>query len=175
MEIKIDVPLAFPRALVFTTYRDNLDALADRLPNVRSVSVKRHEDQPGEVRMVVDWRGGSDIPAFARAFVSESMLTWTDHLTWKEASFTEDWRIDVHAFPGAVTIAGTSYFVETGEGTRIEFRGELNCDLSKVSGVPRFMAKSLKGTAEKFILSKVADNLAAIGRAVGQILEQRAR
>lgn len=175
MEIKIDVPLAFPRALVFATYRDNLAEIADQMPDVVGVSVRRSEERPGEVRVVGDWRGGSEIPAFARRFVRESMLSWTDHQTWKEASLTSEWRIDVHAFPGAVTVTGTTSVVDSGAGSRIEFRGDLSCDLTKVPGVPRFLANRLKSTAEKFVISKMSSNLAAVGKAVRQILERRGR
>lgn len=175
MQIKIDVPLAFPRSLVFTTYRDNLTEIAGRMPNVRGVSVRRKQLGAGEVLVIGDWRGGGEIPSLARRFVSESMLTWTDYQTWKEASLTSEWRIDVNAFPGFAKITGTTSFVDTGEGCRIEFRGELTCDLTKVPGVPGFVARSLKSTAEKFVISTMAENLAVIGKAVGQILDHRQR
>lgn len=175
MEIKIDVPLAFPRDLVFATYRDNLAEIADQMPDVVGVSVRRSEEQPGEVRVIGDWRGGSEIPAFARRFVRESMLSWTDYQTWKEANLTSEWRIDVRVFPGAVTVTGTTSFVDSGAGSRIEFRGDLRCDLTKVPGVPRFLARSLNATAEKFVIGKMSNNLAAVGKAVGQILERRSR
>jgi len=53
--------------------------------------------------------------------------------------------------------------------------GDLSCDLTKVPGVPRFLANRLKSTAEKFVIGKMSSNLAAVGKAVGQILERRGR
>jgi hypothetical protein len=174
MEIESDVSLSFPRARIFKTYRDRLEEVAPCLPNVRSIEVASREDRPGEVVLVNEWAGGGDIPAVARAIVSESMLSWTDHATWKEGTFTMEWRTVVHAFPGALESSGVNRFVETPTGTTIEFRGSLVCDASKVPGVPKLMARTLNGTLEKLFVGKIAENLVAVGRGVGKLLEMEA-
>lgn len=171
MEIKTDVSLSFPRARIFKTYRDRLEDLAPHLPNIRGIKVSSREERPGEVVLVNEWMGGGDIPAVARAIVSESMLSWTDHATWKEASFTVEWRTVVHAFPGALESSGVNRFIETKAGAVIEFRGTLVCDASKVPGVPKLLARSLNGTIEKLFVGKIAENLVAVGRGVGKLLE----
>src|SRR3954468_20109062 len=103
MEIKTDVTLPCPRELVFTTYRDRLDDLLAYLPNIRALKTLKREDRDGgEIYLVNEWTGGGDIPAVARTFLKESMLAWTDHATWKPASWVCAWRTDVHAFPGAL-------------------------------------------------------------------------
>ena len=171
MEIKTDVPLSFPRAKIFRTYRDRLEEVAPHLPNIRSIKVASREDRPGETVLVNEWAGGGDIPAVARAVVRESMLSWTDHATWKEGTFTVEWRTVVHAFPGALESSGVNRFVETPTGAIIEFRGSLVCDASKVPGVPKLMARTINGTLEKLFVSKIAENLVAVGRGVGKLLE----
>ena len=171
MEIKTDVPLSFPRARIFRTYRDRLEEVAPHLPNIRSIKVTSREDRPGETVLVNEWVGGGDIPAVARAVVRESMLSWTDHATWKEGTFTVEWRTVVHAFPGALESSGVNRFIETPTGAIIEFRGSLVCDASKVPGVPKLMARTINGTLEKLFVGKIAENLVAVGRGVGKLLE----
>ena len=171
MEIKTDVPLSFPRARIFKTYRDRLEEVAPHLPNIRSIKVASREDRPGETLLVNEWVGGGDIPAVARAVVRESMLSWTDHATWKEGTFTVEWRTVVHAFPGALESSGVNRFIETPTGAIIEFRGSLVCDASKVPGVPKLMARTINGTLEKLFVGKIAENLLAVGRGVGKLLE----
>jgi hypothetical protein len=171
MEIKTDVPLSFPRARIFRTYRDRLEEVAPHLPNIRSIKVASREDRPGETLLVNEWVGGGDIPAVARAIVRESMLSWTDHATWKEGTFTVEWRTVVHAFPGALESSGVNRFIETPTGAIIEFRGTLVCDASKVPGVPKLMARTINGTLEKLFVGKIAENLVAVGRGVGKLLE----
>ncbi|MEP7125239.1 MAG: hypothetical protein ABJE95_30190 [Byssovorax sp.] len=171
MEIKTDVSLSFPRARIFKTYRDRLEDIAPHLPNIRAIKVSSREERPsGDVYLVNEWAGGGDIPAVARAILSESMLSWTDHATWKEATFSVEWKTVVHAFPGALESSGVNRFIETPTGTMIQFRGTLVCDASKVPGVPRLLARSLNGTIEKLFVSKIAENLVAVGQGVGKLL-----
>ena len=79
MEIRTDVDLSFPRERVFTAYRDRLLDLLAYLPNIRGLEIKKREEGEGVVRLVNEWKGGGEIPSAARAFLSESMLAWTDH------------------------------------------------------------------------------------------------
>ncbi len=175
MEIRTDATLSFPRELVFTTYRDRLLELRPYLPNIRGLEVKKREEGDGEVRLVNEFKGGGEIPSVARSFLSESMLSWTDHATWKQAEWICNWRTEVHAFPGALLSSGYNRFVEVGGGTRIEFRGALTCDASKVPGVPRLLAKSLNGTIEKLFVGKIVENLVEVGKGIGKLLEKEKR
>ncbi len=170
MDIKTDVTLPYPRERVFTTYRDRLEELLAYLPNIRKLEIKKREDRGDEVYLVNEWAGGGEIPAVARSFLSESMLSWTDHATWKQAEWVCNWRTEVHAFPGALLSSGYNRFVETPGGTRIEFRGQLTCDASKVPGVPKLLAKSINGTIEKLFVGKIGENLVGVGEGIGKLL-----
>jgi hypothetical protein len=173
MEIKTDVTLPFPRERVFTTYRDRLTELLVYLPNIRGLEVLKREERDGAVHLVNAWQGGGEIPAAARSVIRESMLSWTDHATWKPADFVCAWRTEVHAFPGALESSGENRFFEAPGGrTRIEFRGQLTCDASRVPGVPRLVARTINGTIEKLFVGKIAENLVAVGQGIGKLLEK---
>jgi hypothetical protein len=172
MEIRADLTLPFPREKVFSTYRDRLADLTEFLPNIRSIKVVKREERGDEVDLVNAWEGGGDIPKVARAVLSESMLRWTDYATWHAKDFTVAWRTDVHAFPGAVKSSGTNRFVEVPTGTRLEIRGDLTCDSSKVPGVPRLLAKTVNGAAEKLLVGQIGPNLVEVGKGVGKLLER---
>jgi hypothetical protein len=118
------------------------------------------------------WAGGGEIPSVARSVLNESMLKWTDHATWRSRDFVLAWRTEVHAFPGALSSAGAHRFVEAGGGTRIEFRGDLTCDASRVPGVPRLLARAINGTVEKIFVGKIGENLVAVGEGIGKLLEK---
>ena len=176
MEIRTDATLPYPRERVFAVYRDRLEDLRVYLPNIRALVVKSRAERGAEVDLVNQWTGGGEIPAVARSFLSESMLKWTDYATWVAApSFVCNWRTDVHAFPGALLCSGKTRFVEAGKGTRLEFRGQLTCDASKVPGVPRLLARSLNGTVEKIFVGKIGENLVAVGEGIGKLLARDAR
>jgi hypothetical protein len=173
MEIRTDVTLPFPRERVFATYRDRLPELLQYLPNIRGLEVKGREERDGEVRLVNAWTGGGEIPSVARSVLRESMLTWTDHAAWRSADHVCAWRTEVHAFPGALQSSGTNRFVELPDGrSRIEFRGELTCDASRIPGVPRLLARSINGTVEKLFVGKIVENLVAVGEGIGKLLSR---
>jgi hypothetical protein len=175
MDIKTDVTLPFPRERVFTTYRDRLEDLLVYLPNIRGLRIVSRDERGGAVHLVNEWAGGGEVPAVARSFLSESMLKWTDHATWSPADWRCNWRTEVHAFPGALQSSGYNAFVETGGRTRIEFRGKLTCDASKVPGVPRLLAMSINGTIEKLFVGKIVENLVAVGEGIGKLLAKEAQ
>lgn len=175
MDIRADVTLPFPREVVFTTYRDRLPELTDFLPNIRSIRVLSREDRGEEIRLVNEWVGGGEIPKAALAFIKESMLRWTDHATWKASSFTVEWRTETGAFPGVITSSGENRYVEVPEGTRLEIRGKLVCDASKLPGVPRLIAGSVSGPVERFLVGQVKVNLIETAKGVRRFLEREER
>ena len=171
MEIKADVSLPYDRELVFVTYRDRIDELTEHLPNIRSIKVIERKERPdGTVQLVNAWTAGGDIPAVARSFINESMLKWTDYATWRPTSFTVDWRTDVHAFPGAIKSQGMNRYQLAAGGMRLEIRGELTCDPSKIPGVPRMLHGTVSQAVERVLVGAVQTNLVAIGKSVGKLL-----
>jgi hypothetical protein len=171
MEIKADVTLPYARELVFVTYRDHIHELMDHLPNIRSIrAIDRKERPDGVVELVNEWIGGGDIPGVARSFVNESMLKWTDYATWRPSSYTVDWRTDVHAFPGAIKSQGMNRYLLASGGMRLEIRGQLTCDPTKIPGVPRLLHGTVASAVERVLVGAVQTNLVAIGKSVGKLL-----
>lgn len=174
MDIKADVTLPYARELVFATYRDRMDELTEHLPNIRSIKVIERKERPdGTVELVNAWIAGGDIPAVARSFVNESMLKWTDYATWRPSSFTVDWRTEVHAFPGIITSQGMNRYLLAPGGMKLEIRGKLICDPSKVPGLPRILHSTVAPAVERVLVGSVQANLIAVGKSVAKLLEKR--
>lgn len=171
MQIVADARIPFPRALVFATYRDKLAELVPYLPNVRRIEVRSRCDEGAITRLLNVWHGGGEIPAAARSFVSEAMLSWDDHALWNEADYTCAWRIETHAFSEAVRCAGRNVFVEAGGATVLQIRGELTVDAAKISGVPRLLAGPVSRTVEDVLSKKIPPNLLQTADGVRRFLE----
>lgn len=171
MEIRCDAIIPFPRPLVYATYRDKLTDLLPYLPNIRDIEVKERKEQDGEVHLVNIWHGGGEIPSIARAFVSESMLSWTDLATWHEKDFTTDWKVEPHSFREAVTSQGTNRYTENDGKTRLEIRGDLSIDGKKIKGVPRLLAGKVSRAVEEFMVKLVGQNLLDVSKGVTRYLE----
>ena len=169
MLISADTHIPFPRPLVYSTYRDKLIELIPFMPNIRQITIQSREEGDRSITFVNEWHGGGDIPTAARAFLNESMLSWTERAVWQEDAYTTDWRIETHAFTAAVNCGGKNQFLEDGSGTLIRSRGELTIDAAKLKDVPSFLAGMVSGLVEDFLSKKIGPNLVQMGDGYGTI------
>ncbi len=172
IKISVDSQVSFSRTLVYATYRDKLMELGPYLPNVRSLQLKSRQEADRQVRLVLEWHGGGDIPAAARALLSEELFTWTEYDIWDNNEFTVDWRIETHAYREAVFCAGKNRFLDRGNCTLVESRGEVRIDLSAIHGVPPFLLSQLVNLVEGLLAKKIEPNLVQMGQSVQKYLEQ---
>jgi len=164
IKISVDSQVSFSRSLVYATYRDKLMELGPYLPNVRSLQIKSRQEADRQVRLVLEWHGGGDIPAAARALLSEELFTWTEYDIWDNNEFTVDWQIETHAYREAVFCAGKNRFLDRGNCTLVESRVEVRIDLSAVHSVPPFLLSQLVNLVEGLLTKKIEPNLVQMGR-----------
>ena len=175
MQISFDAELPFPRDLVFRTYRDRLVDLVPYLPNVRSIEVQSRQEESGCLHCVNVWHGGGEIPALARAILSEEMLSWTEDNIWDEAAFTLTWRIKTHGFAAAVTCAGQNHFVAVDGTTVVENRGQLVIEPDQLEGILPVLRHQVAGIVEDFLGQRVEPNLHQMSEGVRQYLIQQGK
>lgn len=173
MLITVDARIPFPRSLVFATYRDRLDDLVPYLPNIRGVEARSRQEKGGRLECVNEWHGGGDIPSAARAFLNESMLSWTEFAAWDAGTYTTEWQIQTHAFTEAVRCSGTNRFIDRNGLTLVESRGELKIDPHKIADVPPFIAGMVSKIVEDFLSKKIGPNLLQMSDGVRMYLEQQ--
>jgi hypothetical protein len=172
MELRADAHIPFPRDVVFAAYRDDIDKVLAYLPNVRGIEVQSRKDAGPVAELVNVWHGGGEIPAAARAILSESMLSWTDHATWDSDKLRCDWRIETHALTEAVLCRGFNLFLEEGPGkTLMEIRGTMEIDAKKIRGVPGFLAGKVGRTVEEFLGGKIQPNLVETAKGLTAYLQ----
>jgi hypothetical protein len=173
VKLHADAVLPFARPVVFTAYRDRLLDLLPFLPNVRRIELGSSVREGSVTERINVWHGGGEIPAVARAVISEAMLSWTDRARWDEDAFVCDFRVETHAFTEAVCCEGRHTFVEDGAGTRIETRGVLAIDATKVKAVPRLFASRVGHLVEEFLAAKIEPNLIEVTRGLGRYLQAK--
>ena len=174
MELRADAKIPFPRPAVFAAYRDKVQDMLEYLPNVRKIEVRKREEDGKIVKMMNFWQGGGDIPAAARAFVSEAMLSWIDYATWNEETFMCERRIAPGAMPEAIECKGHNTFTEHDGHTHIEIRGALNIDPKKLKGVPGFLSAKVSKAVEELLISKIQPNLVGTADGVAKYLAAHA-
>lgn len=107
--------------------------------------------------------------------LSESMLSWKDYALWNADEFSCKWRIETNSFTEAVRCEGKNYFVETPEGTRLEIRGEIEIDASKISGVPKLLRGKVSKTVTEFLCKKITPNLIEVSSGLTRFLQRQDR
>ncbi|MCC7384992.1 MAG: hypothetical protein IT384_24315 [Deltaproteobacteria bacterium] len=174
MKIEADATIAFPRELVFSTYRDRLPDLVPHLPNIRSIQVLEREESPngavGVTRLLNLWKAEGDIPKVAQAVIKPDMLEWKDFARWDAPAWACDWRSVTSMFTEQVKCGGRNTFVDLGGATRLEIRGALDVDLKTIPGVPRFLAGTIAPVVEKFIVALLTPNLTSVSKGLEAFL-----
>ncbi len=174
MELNADADIPFERGLVFAAYRDQLPKLVEYLPNIRRIEVVSRTDEGDTVELENIWYGGGDIPGAARAVLSESMLSWRDFALWDQTDWSCSWRIETKSFTEAVRCEGSSRFFETPDGTRMEVRGEIEIDASKIAGIPKLLRSRVGNTVAEFLSKKITPNLVDVSTGLSRYLEKQA-
>lgn len=172
MIISSSACIPFPRSLVYATYRDKLTEIVPYLPNVQRIEIKSRDEVDGLTHFVNEWHGSGEIPAIARAVLSEAMLSWTDHAIWNDPEFTTEWRIETHVFSEAVHCFGKNRFLEDGSSTLIESLGKLTIDPKQIKGVPQFVAGRVVQIVENFLSQRIEPNLLQVSEGVRRYLNQ---
>lgn len=173
LDVSIDMP--FPRRDIFMVYRDKLPELVPYLPNVRGITVVSRVDEGPVTKLLNRWKGGGEIPAAVRKFLSDDLLEWDDHATWDEGKLNTHWRTVVPAFRDAVDAEGWNYYEELGPtSTRYKIVGELKVDAGKIRGVPRFLSGTVSPVVESFLVGAIKPNLVSVAKGVEQFLRKQA-
>ncbi|PAX60116.1 hypothetical protein [Brunnivagina elsteri] len=172
MKISTDTRIPFPRQIVYATYRDKLTELVRYIPDIRDIKVKSRKEANNMIYTVNEWHGGGDIPMAARALLSEDMLSWLEYNTWNEQEFLLEWTLETRAFTEAVYCAGKNSFIEDGNNTIIQSRGELKIDPNKIHGAPSFLTGQIARVVEDFLASKITPSLLQMSEGVKKYLEK---
>jgi hypothetical protein len=179
MKLEADARIPFPRTLVFSTYRDRLPQLVPHLPNIKEIAVLEREERPGGTegvtRMLNLWKASAEIPKVAQAVIKPEALAWKDHARWNQNEWTCDWRVETQMFTENVRCGGRNHFVEQGESTILEIRGELEIDLAGIRGVPKFLAGTIAPVVEKFIVALLTPNLVSVSKGLEAFLRSEAK
>jgi hypothetical protein len=171
MKLEADSRISFPRALVYSTYRDRLPQLVPHLPDIKEIVVKNREEVgPGITKLLNLWIGKAEVPKVAQSIIKPDMVQWLDHATWNENEWSVEWRVETKMFTDNIRCSGKNRFVEENGATKLELRGELEIDLKGVPGVPRFLAGTIAPQVEKFVIALLKPNLMSVAGGIQSFL-----
>ncbi len=171
-----DVP--FPAEEVHRLLRDDMTAILPFLSDVEAIEVKERKEEPDGIRITNFWRGSiKAAPKIAQKFITKDLVSWTDHAFWPSAERRAEWRLEPRVGAGVFECTGkTSVLDGATPGTcRIRVEGKLAIYPERVPGVPRIMAKAVRGTIESVIVAMIVPNMKTLARGVKGYFESRRR
>jgi hypothetical protein len=143
---------------VFQTTHDYLPDIVSYVSIVEHKGRTSRELSDSEFETVDVWEVDAmkAFPNFISSLISIQKVTLETEIQWYPEDNETDWKFTAPNISGLLdNCEGKALFFETEEGTRIELAGEFELDLSAISGVPWFLASTLKGQqgriAEKVI------------------------
>ena len=176
---RIDIrdQINFDRTTVFDTFRDDLEALADYLPDIREIERLEHERRDeNTVHVVRVWKAQAEdkIPSIASKWIKPEQLQWTDHATWHEDEYRCDWTMEVGFATEAVSCSGTTYYRDADNDgrTEVHITGELKVDAKKL-GVPRLVAGKVSDAVEALVVKLITPNLKEVNRGAEKYLQDQ--
>ena len=176
MEITSEETIGYPMEQVWLVMRDHLPELAQFLSGAESIEVEEREELgPGRLRLLNIWQGsGEKVPKAIRPFLSKNIMRLKDHAIWDESRKQVSWRFETFHFNKLFDCAGETRFSSTSnQHTRIVIRGELKIYPDRVPGVPRFLAKKIGPTIERFVVDLVGSNMREISGSIQKFLDRR--
>ena len=172
-EINVTDSVDYPRELVFDTFKDELESLAEYLPDIESIENKDEEQVDDATYKVVRlWKAhDEEVPKVARKFIKPEMLQWTDYATWHKDTWTCDWEMEVGFLSDAITAEGTNRYIDKGDSTEIVVHGDLKVDGSKIPGVPGLLSNKVGQAVENFVVKLITPNLTNVNRGLERFLD----
>jgi len=157
---------------VYTAYRDELPKLADYIPDVKEIVVRSREERPGGPLLHNLWVAHRELPKMIQGIAKPEMMQWDDFADWNDAEQYVAWNLVIPAFKDQVKCSGRNSFYEAGANeTRVVLTGDLQISLTKIPGVPSFMAKRLAPKLEEFIVKLITPNLERTNQALEEYLD----
>ncbi len=174
MEIRTDTILTYPRSVVYETYRDRLPELEPYLPNITKIDVLSSERDGEDLHLLNEWHGKGAIPKVAQSIIKPEMLRWKDYADWHDADWAVDWRMELAFLNEVVETHGRNRFVEMGpDRCRVEIRGVLDIDGTRIPGVPKLLGRRIAPQIEKFVIALIKPNLVKTAEGVQQFLDEQ--
>ncbi len=176
MHIDVDESVPLPADEVFHLLRDDMPALVPYLHDVDRIEVVQREERgEDEVFILNHWFGSMDkVPRALRAFVKPELMSWTDHATWTTSARQASWHLESRVGRDIFDCTGTTRIVEVDDETsRVVMDVQMEIHPEHVPGVPRLVARKVRGQLEKLIAGQLTPNMRNLAGSIRRYAQRR--
>ena len=168
------VVVKHPVDRVWVTVRDRLPELGAMLEDVESIVTReRQVVEPGEVRLVNEWRSSQRIPPVLRNRLGLSELSWLDRNVWDEADHRCSWVIEPTMLTQHVHCAGSTCYEPAmgGRGTRVTFAGEFDLEPEALATFAGSLQKPIAAFVEAVATTVIPRNVRRVMEAAARLID----
>jgi hypothetical protein len=175
MKFTISDPVPLPPEEVFTLLRDEMSALVPHMPDTESIEVLSREEEGSEVRLINKWCASSEaVPQALRKVIKPELLSWRDHATWSTETMAGRWRLEALTANKLFSCTGVTSIKPHAQGSSLEIEVDLEIYPEQLPGVPKLLAKTIRGQVEKFLGQLLGDNMRQLSKSITSYAASRA-
>ncbi len=155
-----------PADEVYPLVRDEMEKLVPFIPNVEKIEmVSREQVSDTKTKIVNHWYSKAEVPSALKSVVKPELFQWKDYALWDDDEYCVDFEIESFYANKLYDLSGRNCFKPHGDGkTQLMVSFNLEIYPENLPGVPKFVAKRLKGTIEQFVKRLLTPNLNSLAK-----------
>jgi len=174
MQFVISDPIPLSEEEALTLMRDNMTTLVPFMPDTESIEELSREGEGDEVKVVKLWRASTEnVPKALRSFIKPELMSWRDHASWSTSERRGTWELEPMAGGQLFDCSGVTSIKAHPQGALLEITVNLDIYPERLPGVPKLLAKTIRGQVEKFIGQILSDNMRQLAQSVTRYAESQ--
>lgn len=158
---------------VYPLVRDEMHKLVPFIPNVEKiVTLSRERISDTQTKVVNHWYSKAEVPSALRAVVKPELFQWKDYALWNDDEYCVDFKIESFYANKLYDLSGKNCFKPHGDDkTELKVSFNLEIHPENLPGMPKFVAKRMKGAIEQLVKRLLTPNLNSLAKGLNDYFD----
>jgi len=151
---------------VYVLVRDEMQKLVPFIPNVDKIeTVSRERVSDTQTKVINHWYAKADVPSALKSVVKPELFQWKDYALWNDEEHCVEFKIESFYANNLYDLSGKNCFKPVGDDkTELKVSFNLEIHPENLPGVPKFVAKRVKGAIEQLVKRLLTPNLNSLAK-----------
>lgn len=174
MQFVISDPIPLSVEEAFTLLRDQMSNLVPYMPDTESIEELSRTEDGTQTQTVKRWQASTDrVPKALRSIIQPELMSWKDHATWSSETHTGTWELEANTGSQLFSCSGVTAIKAHGQGALLEITVHLEIYPENLPGVPKLLAKTIRGQVEKFLGQILSDNMRQLAQSITRYVDHK--
>jgi len=174
MQFVISDPIPLSEEEAFTLMRDQMSTLVPYMPDTDSIEELSREEEGDVVKVVKRWQASpQSVPKALQKLITPELMSWRDHATWSSEQKSGTWELEALTGGDLFSCSGVTAIKPHPQGALLEITVNLDIYPENLPGVPKLLAKTIRGQVEKFIGQILSDNMRQLAQSVTRYADSK--